>query len=243
MSPTIDHTFLMRARFYCRRAPENLTASSLAPEALGAEWRVPRWTQYVFSDASTRETSRDGRAYLEPCGICDANRDFFDFRTAWSPEGFALTVVVAKKSEQKTFANSELDSADQIRVCLDARDLKEVKRGTRFCYKFVFFPTAVDARKTLSPKARQVTISRAREQATAIDAGEIALASELRADGYAFSAFFPAQTLVGYEPDSFNRLGLHFAVTDGARGVFALQHYAPTLYEEDPSLWPSFLLV
>ena len=241
--PTIDHAFLMRARMFCRRAPERLDASSLTPEALDSQFRVPRWTHYVRPANAIVPGGRNERPILEPRGICDANRDFFDFRVAWSPGGLALTVVVAKKAEQKPFVGNELDSPEQIRVCLDTRDIKEVKRGSRFCYKFVFFPTTSNLWKTVAPTVRQVTIAKAREQATAVDADEIGLASELRADGYAFSAFFPAQALVGFDPNDFDRFGMHFAVTDGVRGVFALQHYAPIPFEEDPSLWPSFLMV
>ena len=230
--------FMFRLRFSCRRAPSSLDPRALAPEALDASYSAPFWSQIELAEDSPLAARARNRAK----GRERTNASLFDFRLAWLPTGLAFTTVVAGKSEQSIFLPTRLEHADSIRLCLDTRDVKESHRASRFCHRFVFYPTVAASPTESRPIAQWAPINRAKASPSPVDVSLFALASERRADGYAFSAFLPSGALTGYDAEEFNRIGLHYIVFDSEHGAFALQHYAPLPAEEDPSLWPSFEL-
>ncbi len=234
---SIPTEFLFRFRFTCRRF-EDAPTRKLAAEALSDEFRIPVWSLFPTRGALDVRAGDQQRVV----GVSNANKNLFDFRCGWSEKGLLFTVVVAGKGEQGFWTHSTLHSADVLRVCVDTRDLRDAHRGTRFCHKFAFYPFVGESLDVSRPLAQWLPINRAREIPNRVDVDSFMMASERRPDGYAFSAFLPAASLTGYDPGTFNRFGLHYAVVDSKHGVFSLQHGMPFPFEDDPSLWSSFVM-
>ena len=236
---TIPSNFPFRFRFLCRRC-DAPTAQSIAPETLDKSFRAPLWSMVPKGEV---RLERQAQAPPEAIGVNPDIVDWFDFRIGWAPEGLVATVVVSQKDEQPVWPRSALDQADSLRLCLDLRDMKDARRATRFCYKFTFFPLVGESIRSARPIAQWNSIARAREIPSGVDLESFLLASKRRADGYSFTAFIPAASLNGYDPEFFDRFGMHYTVSDSQRGLFTLQHSAPLPYEDDPSLWASFQMI
>ncbi len=237
-SKIIPSNFLFRFRFLCRRwdAP---SPRAVDPETLDASFRIPLW---AFIPKSEARLERQTQQPVETVGRDEQLAETFDFRIGWSPDGLILTVVVAGKDGQPFWQRSALNSADSLRICLDTRDMNDMHRGTRFCYKFVFFPLIGESARSARPLALWTPINRAREVPAGVDVASFVMASRRRNAGYSFTAFIPGSSLNGYDPGFFDRFGLHFTLSDSPRGAFTLQHAAPLPFEDDPSLWSSFVM-
>ena len=240
MPSTLPSNFPFRFRFSCRRwNSASGTPRSVDPETLDASFRVPIWSLAPWSDESLE------RRIVEPVesiGVDGENAGIFDFRLGWSLDGLILTVVVSGKDEQPIWQRSALERANSLRLCLDTRDMKDARRGTRFCYKFAFYPLVGESARSARPLAQWLPINRAREIPTGVDVDAFVMASRRKSDGYSFTAFVPGTFLNGYDPGFFDRFGMHFTVSDSPRGVFTLQHAPPIPFEDDPSLWSSFVM-
>lgn len=235
---TIPTDFLFRFRFSCRRW-EKASPGATIPETLDASFRIPLWSQIArsnFWDARTNESS-------ETVGDAVKSESLFDFRLGWSQRGLVFTTVVSGKRNQPYWTHSSLNEADSVRFCVDTRDLRDSHRGNRFCHKFAFYPFIGESEEVARPLAQWLPINRAREIPTCVDVDSFVMRSERRSDGYAFSVFIPASSLNGFDPESFDRLGMHYTVADSEYGMFTLQHGAPLPYEDDPSLWSSFVML
>lgn len=235
---TIPQNFLFRLRFPILPAPKDALKGGLKPEALDVSYRLPFWSQYDVPDGFNKRAGEPG--LLRACN--PQIEDRFDFRFAWSKEGLFFTAVVAQKKEQRFWTHSELRDADCVRLCLDTRDVKDIHRGNKFCHKLLFYPLVGESEDVAKPLAQWAPINRAKASPSAVDVAEFRMAVEPKKNGYAFSAFIPANTLTGFEPEDFNRLGFHYVVRDSQFGAFVLQHADPAPCEEDPSLWVSLVL-
>ena len=238
ISKTLPSNFLFRFRFPCRRWDSPLPRS-VDPETLDASFRVPIWSLISKSDDTLERRMQEP---VETISVNEENAGLFDFRIGWSPDGLILTIVASGKEEQSCWRRSALERADSLRICLDTRDMKDARRGTRFCYKFAFFPLIGESLRSARPLAQWLPINRAREVPTGVDVDSFVMASRLKDDGYSFTAFIPGSFLNGYDPGFFDRFGMHFTVSDSPRGVFTLQHAPPIPFEDDPSLWSSFVM-
>ncbi len=226
----IPQSFLFRLRIPCRPLSPTLVSSYPIPETLDASYGVPFWSQAAspngFATQALVQTLRNAQ-----------NQTRFDFRIGWAQEGLLFTVVVANKREQRHWTHSSLKEADCVLLCLDARDLKDLHHGSRYCHKLLFYPLVGEGANVAKPLAQWLLLERAKARPEEVDVGSFRLASERRADGYAFSAFIPGSTLTGYDPKVIDRIGFHFIVQDSEYGKFALQHTEPFPVENDPSLW------
>lgn len=238
----LPQNFLFRFAFPCRRldaATEKAAfGESLNAETLSTEYRLPFWTQTTAVSGLGR-----GREPAPTTPRSSENAELFDFRIAWSPRGLVVSTVVAGRRRVARRAPTEADATNSLRLCLDARDVKEARRAGRFCHKFLFYPFIGKSDDAERPSAVWAPIARAKETPSAVDVGEFRLASERRIDGFAFSAAIPASTLTGFDPSDFRRLGLHFSQRDEELGAFDLQLGEPFPTEDDPSLWTSLEFV
>lgn len=239
----LPQNFLFRFAFPCRRLDAATEAAafgdaSLNAEALSSEYRLPFWTLTGIVSGLGR-----GREPGPTTPRSPENAGWFDFRIAWSPRGLVVTTVVAGRRRVARRAPTETDAPDVLRLCLDARDVKEARRAGKFCHKFLFCPFVGKTDDAERPRAIWAPINRAKESPSPVDVGEFRLASERRADGFALSVAIPASTLTGFDPTDFRRLGLHFSQRDEERGSFDLQLGEPFPTEDDPSLWTSLEFV
>lgn len=172
----------------------------------------------------------------------DGERPLADVRMAWSEEGLAWWMRVEGRKQLPWCRESRLDDSDGLQVWVDTRATTEVHRASRFCHRFVFLPRG-GGPTAEEPVADQLLMNRARENARPVRARELQVHSKVSKTFYELSAFAPAVSLGGYDPESLSRLGFTYAILDREQG---LQTFAagPTFpYEEDPSCWAEGQLV
>jgi hypothetical protein len=172
----------------------------------------------------------------------DSERPLAEVRMAWSPEGVAWWVRVEGKQQLPWCREARLDESDGLQVWVDTRATTNIHRASRFCHRYVFLPRG-GGRSAESPVADQLLIHRARENARPVRARELQVHSRTEPTWYELSAFAPAETLGGYDPEGQPRLGFTYQVLDRERGLQTFSA-GPTLpYEEDPSCWAEVHLV
>jgi len=172
----------------------------------------------------------------------DSERSLADVRMAWSPEGVAWWVRVEGKRQLPWCRESRLDESDGLQVWVDTRATTNVHRASRFCHRFTFLPRG-GGHTAEEPVADQLLINRARENARPVRARELKVLSKVSEKSYELSAFAPAETLGGFDPEGQPRLGFTYAILDRERGLHTFSAGPGFPYEEDPSCWAEVHLV
>lgn len=178
---------------------------------------------------------------LPKLGEIDGQRDFADVRACWNETGLYLACRVTDKHRPLRCDPRRFWLGDNLRVCTDMRDARTVKRATRFCQQFYFLPTGGGANKK-APVAGVSKIQRAREDAPAIHADRIAVASHVTPTGYTLEAHLPAECLSGFDPVEHPRIGLYYMLQDGDHGQQYLTVGDDLYWHVDPSTWPTAVL-
>jgi hypothetical protein len=172
----------------------------------------------------------------------DGETPFADVRMAWSAEGLVWWLRVEGRRQLPWCRETRLDESDGLHVWVDTRATGNVHRASRFCHRFVFLPRG-GGRTIEEPLADQMLINRARENARPVRVRELQVHSKVSESAYELSAFAPAVTLGGFDPDSHPRIGFTYAVLDRERGLQTFSAGAGFPYEEDPSCWAEAHLV
>ncbi len=161
---------------------------------------------------------------------------FADVSMAWKENGLYLGVVVEKPFEEALYPR--FFEGDAFELFLDTRDLKTAGFATRFCHQFVFLPQAVQG-----IQAQEITHFRADESHPYCDADMLQVSAEFEKNSYELQIHIPSQCLHGYDPASFDRIGLTYRIHrfKGKAQHFSLssQHFS---IEQHPRLWASFKL-
>lgn len=140
--------------------------------------------------------------------------------------------------------------SDGITVWIDTRDTRSIHRASRYCHQFVFLPRgrATDG----SPEVMRIPIHRAQEEPPVIDLSPVVLTRRVlntqgntirgdvpvaKIDSYSLSAWLPASTLHGFDPDVNSRLGFFYRIRSRSHGEQLLTAGPDFPYAEDPSLW------
>ena len=172
----------------------------------------------------------------------DGERQLAEVRMAWSPAGVAWWVRVEGKRQLPWCRESRMDESDGLQVWVDTRATTNVHRASRFCHRFVFLPRG-GGRSAEEPVADQLLINRARENARPVRVRELQVHSRASETHYELSAFAPAETLGGFDPEGQPRLGFTYQVLDRERGLQTFSAGTGFPYEEDPSCWAEVHLV
>ncbi|HEX6983832.1 MAG TPA: hypothetical protein VF170_00580, partial [Planctomycetaceae bacterium] len=135
----------------------------------------------------------------------------------------------------------ELAAGDGLHVWIDTRNTQGAHRAGRFCHRFAVLP-AVGRGKSARPMVAAVEIPRAREAAPAADLSAVRLASDVTANGYRIEAWFPVETLHGFDPENSPRIGFHAVVRDSELGDRPLTVGDEFPTDHDPSLWTTLEL-
>ncbi len=123
-----------------------------------------------------------------------------------------------------------------MRLCVDMRDTRNIRRATRFCQQFFFLPTGGGRRKT-EPVAGVNSIQRAREEAPPVPAERIRIASTVESSGYILEALIPSECLSGFDPVEHPRIGFYYLIEDGDHGQQYLTVGDDLYWHVDPSTW------
>ena len=73
----------------------------------------------------------------------DGRRDFGDVWACWNETGLFIACRVTDKRKALRCDPKRFWVGDNLRLCVDTRDTRTVKRATRFCHQFYFPNTAV----------------------------------------------------------------------------------------------------
>ncbi len=161
---------------------------------------------------------------------------FADVAMAWNETGLFIDVFVDKTFEEAAYPR--FFEGDAVELFIDTRDLKTAGFATRFCHQFVFLPQAVQG-----IQAQEITHFRAEESHPLCDASELQITTEFEKNSYELQIYIPSSCLHGYDPASFDRMGLTYRIHrfKGSPQHFSLssQHFS---VEQHPRLWASFKL-
>ncbi len=220
----LSEYFLFRFQLQARQS-ENLPVS---PETLDLKYRVPLVERFPL-----------------PKNLPPTPREpMFDFRIGWSMKGLYLTAILSGKQTSLYCTSREVETSDGLSFFFDTRDIRDLHRATKYCHRFFFLPADSSvSNRSSEPSAVWLPIHRAKGSPKPIDTSLFQLASELRPDGWAFSAFIPGYLLTGYEPNEFPRAGFWFSLFDNELGHFNLQHSPTFPASDDPSLWSTLDLI
>ena len=161
---------------------------------------------------------------------------FADVKMKFDEESISFRFDVSSPFKEVSFP--KVEKGDGIELFLDTRDMKSAKTVTKFCHHFVFLPAAVD-----EMHACEVTKFRSE------DAHEYPNEEKLRPQvsftkkGYTLEAILTKETLFGYDPVEFPRIGCAYRIH---RTNDSPQHFGPPSaefsLEGSPNIWPSIYL-
>ena len=129
-----------------------------------------------------------------------------------------------------------------MRVCVDTRDARDIKRATRFCHFFYLLPTGGGAGGK-QPVVGFHRMSRAKEPPPSVDVSRIKVGVQIDRRGYSLEAAIPATCLNGWDPAEHSRVGFFYKVKDTHHGAQHLTVDDDLGWNVDPSTWATAVLV
>ncbi len=207
-----------------------------------------------------------GDAELLPAlGQMDGEETFAPVWSCWNEDGIYIAADVAGKSSPLRCNTKEFWKGDNLRLMLDLRDTRNIKRATKFCHHFYFLPTGGSAapeprpRKSgsrapvkgqgaagFSPRdvavAASAPVNRAKELSPPVEPGRIRVASTVATTGYKLEAHIPADCLHGFDPEQHRRIGFYYILEDHDLGRQSLSIGDDLPWHVDPSLWATAVL-
>jgi hypothetical protein len=161
---------------------------------------------------------------------------------AWNDEGFGIAAEVTGKSEPPYAHPDDPGSGDGLHLWIDTRNTQGAHRASRFCHRFALLP-GIGRGKSAKPGVRTIEIPRAREASQSIDLSLIRFAVAIEKTGYRLEAWFPRETLHGFDPEASPRLGFHTVLKDSELGDRSLTVSEAFPTDHDPSMWTTLELV
>jgi len=178
---------------------------------------------------------------LPRLGELDGARDFADVWACWNESGlFAACRITGKRAALRCDPAAWWKS-DNLRLCTDMRDVRSLRRGTRYCQQFYFLPTG-GGRNGKEPTGGMGIVQRARESAPSVDVSQLRVAACVNPDGYSLEAHVPTACLCGFDPVDHPRIGLYYMLEDRELGQQYLTVGDDLYWFVDPSTWPTAVL-
>lgn len=209
MPAVVPHSFLFRYSFPVRRA-DNVPRKGARLLDLGEEFALPDL-------AALHEGPR-----------------FAELRMAWNPGGIGISARVQGKKAPPVCHPTYPAESDGLQVWIDTRNTQSIHRASRFCHHFCALP---DGGTRKRPRAVQLPIARAREEAPLASPEQIGVHVEPQGDGYLLEMWIPADALTGFDAEANSRLGFYALVRDSELGEQFLSVGREFPFANDPSLW------
>lgn len=178
---------------------------------------------------------------LPALGELDRRPEFSPVWACWNDEGLCIATRVDAKRRPLQCDPESFWTGDNLRLCTDMRDTRDIKRADRFCQQFYFLPTG-GGPKRRDPVAGTSKFQRAREDAPRIPAEKILVASKITAKGYTLEAHIPTECLSGFDPSEHPRIGLYYILEDADHGKQHLTIGDDLNWHVDPSTWTTAVL-
>lgn len=176
---------------------------------------------------------------LPPLGGMDNEAIFAPVWCCWNEDGITIATRVAGKRSPLRCDPKTFWQGDNLRLMLDMRDTRNIKRATRYCQHFYFLPCGG---KDGGPVAAGVPVNRAKENAPPVPPERIPIAANISKTGYTLEAHIPADCLNGFDPEQHRRIGFYYMLEDRdlGRQSFSIGDDLP--WHVDPSLWATAVL-
>ena len=171
----------------------------------------------------------------------DREKSFGRVWLGWNETGLFIACRVAGRRSAFQCHPDHFWKGDNLRLCTDMRDTRDLKRASRYCQQFYFMP-AGGGKSGTAPVAGGARIRRATEQAPLAPPGSIAVASTRRGGSYTLEAHLPAQILTGWDPEEHPRIGLFTMIEDQDLGQQPLTVGDELNWFLDPSTWATAVL-
>ncbi len=213
---------------------------SLIPHRLLFRFEMPlRYRSAPVIDGDLSDWSEE---FLLPelCRI-DGQEPFGRVYLGWNESGLFVACQVEGRRSPFRCDPKQFWKGDNLRLCTDMRDTRDLKRGSRFCQQFYFLPAGggADGR---APVAGAAKIHRATEHAPSVPQGIIQIAASRTGSTYTLEAHIPAAALSGFDPDEHPRIGLFYMLEDGDLGQQYLTVGDELNWHIDPSTWATGVL-
>ncbi len=176
---------------------------------------------------------------LPTLGEIDGETPFAPVWASWNEDGLYVATKVTGRSSPLKCDTKKFWTGDNLRLMIDLRDTRRIKRATRFCYHLFFLPTGGSDGAAV---AGSHPVKRAKEDAPAIPSEAITSASRVRQDGYDLEAHIPATALRGFDPAQHPRIGFYYMLEDRDLGQQSLTIGDDLPWNMDPSLWATAVL-
>ena len=164
-----------------------------------------------------------------------------DVYAAWNEDGFYVAFDISQRRSAPHCDANHWWKHDGLRVCIDTRDARDIKRATRFCHLFYFLPSGGGANRRM-PVAGIHRMSRAKEPPPAVDVGKIKVGVQIDRTGYSLEAAIPAACLNGWDPLEHPRIGFFYKIKDLVLGDQHLSADDELGWNVDPSTWATAVL-
>lgn len=203
------------------------------------ELTVPRLERPPKADGNLRDWNAAHR--IPPLIEIEGSEAIADAYWGWNEDFLAVAFEVPNRRGKPVCEPKHWWKKDGIRVCIDTRDARDVRRATRFCHLFYILPVGGGPARS-DPVVGLHRMSRAKEPPATVDVSRIRLGVHVRADRYAVEAVFPAEVLSGWRPAEHPRIGFFYKVKDSQRGPQHLTATDDLGWNVDPSTWATAVL-
>ena len=167
---------------------------------------------------------------------------FADVYAAWNEDGLFVAFDVPQRKGSLDCDTTAWWKKNGLRVCVDTRDARDIKRATRFCHFFYLLPTGGGTTRK-QPVVGFHRMSRAKEPPPSVDVSRIKVAAQIDRHGYSLETAIPAACLNGWDPTEHPRIGFFYKVKDTHHGDQHLTVNDDLGWNVDPSTWATAVLV
>jgi len=203
------------------------------------ELPIPYLAETPRVDGSMRKWRRE---HLCPALVELEDREpFADVYWAWNEHYLIVAFDVPNRRGLPRCDPKHWWKQDGVRLCIDTRDTRDNKRGTRFCHFFYFLPRG-GGTNGKQPVVGMHRLSRTKERPAEIDLSAIKLGVRCDRSGYAIEAAIPGSCLTGWNPAEHPRIGIFHKIKDVQRGAQNLSVNDELGWNVDPSTWATGVL-
>jgi hypothetical protein len=217
-----------------------MTEQTLVPNRLLFHFELPvRYRESPTIDGKLDDWSDQ---YVLPyLGQLENKQPFARIYMGWNETGLFVAAHVQGRRSAFNCDPRRFWKSDNLRICTDMRDTRNIKRASRYCQQFYFLP-AGGGKDGRSAVADAAPIHRAAEPAPPVPEDSIQAASIRSGDTYTIEGHIPAEALAGFDPDEHKRIGLYYIIEDSDLGQQYLTVGDELNWHIDPSTWATAVL-
>jgi hypothetical protein len=190
-------------------------------------------------DGTLRGWPKDSRlpAFIE----LEDQAPFADVYAGWSDDGLFFAFDVPQRTQPLRCDLTNWWKADGLRLCVDTRDARDIRRATRFCHFFYVLPTGGGGDRK-APVVGLHRMSRSKEPPPPVDPSLVKVAVRMAARRYAIEVAVPGACLFGWDPAEHPRIGIYYKIKDLQHGSQHLTVPDELGWNVDPSTWATAVL-